>query len=96
MCGAPRPLVEPVALALHRDDLGMGEEAIEDGGGRRRVAEELAPVLRGSVRGISPSWEGRAHPGVRLLQVELGKREKALDGARPCDYNVVTSFGGRS
>jgi len=43
--------VEPVALALHRDDLGMSEEAIEDGGGRRHVAEELAPVLRGPVRG---------------------------------------------
>ena len=43
-------LVQPVALAVQLDDLGVGEEAIEDRGGGRDVAEELAPVLRRSVR----------------------------------------------
>ena len=42
-------LVHAVALALHLDELGVGEEAIEDGGGGGDVAEEDAPVLRGSV-----------------------------------------------
>jgi hypothetical protein len=43
--------VHAVALALHLDDLGVGEEAIEDGGGAWDVAEEDAPVLGGSVGG---------------------------------------------
>ena len=38
--------MQPIALSLHLDDLGVREEAIEDGGRRRDVAEELAPVLR--------------------------------------------------
>jgi hypothetical protein len=44
-----RALMQPIALALHLDDLGVCEEAIEDRGGRRDVPQELAPVLRGSV-----------------------------------------------
>ncbi len=40
--------MKAVALALHLDDLGVGEEAVEDGGGRGDIAEE------------SPqSWVGR-------------------------------------
>jgi hypothetical protein len=35
---APSPLVEPVALSLHWDDLGVGEEAVEDRSRRGHVA----------------------------------------------------------
>ena len=42
-----RALVHAVALALHLDDVGVGEEAIEDRGGRGDVAEEDRP---------SPGW----------------------------------------
>jgi hypothetical protein len=31
-------VMQPIALALHLDDLGVCEEAIEDRGGRRDVA----------------------------------------------------------
>ena len=45
-----RPLVQAIALALHLDDLSVGEKAIEDRGGRGDVAEKLAPVLRWTIR----------------------------------------------
>ena len=44
-----RAVMQPIALALHLDDLGMCEEAIEDRGRRRDVAQELPPVLRGTI-----------------------------------------------
>ena len=43
--------MEPVALALHLDDFGVGEKAIEDGSRSRDVTEELRPVLRRAVGG---------------------------------------------
>ena len=42
--------METVALALHRDDLPVGEEAIEDRRRCRDVSKEVAPVLRRSIR----------------------------------------------
>jgi hypothetical protein len=45
-----RALMQPIALALHLDDLGVCEEAIEDRGRRQDVAQELPPVLRWAVR----------------------------------------------
>ena len=43
--------MHPVALALETKDLGVFEEAIENRGGRGDVAQELTPVLGGSVGG---------------------------------------------
>ena len=43
--------MESVALALELDDVDAGEEAIEDRGGRRYVAEKLPPVFGGSIGG---------------------------------------------
>ena len=52
---------EPVAFALHGNDLGVVQEAVEDGGGPREIAEKLAPILQGTVRGHHNSnqcsWE---------------------------------------
>ena len=48
--GFVRPLVAlPTAIALAGDvdDLGMMQEAIEDGAGRGHVADQLAPILKG-------------------------------------------------
>jgi hypothetical protein len=50
-CGTLGGLVHAVALAVHLDDLGLCEKAVEDGGGRRDIAEEGAPVSCGSVCG---------------------------------------------
>ncbi len=41
--------MESIALDLHLDDLGVGEEPVEDGGRRGHIAEELPPVFRGPV-----------------------------------------------
>jgi hypothetical protein len=37
--------MESVALTLERDDVGVSQEPIQDGGSRRDVAKELAPVF---------------------------------------------------
>ena len=42
-------LPQAVALAGHRHDLGVGQEAIKDRGGGGHVAEKDAPVLRGNL-----------------------------------------------
>ena len=42
---------QAIALARHRDDLHMGEEAIEDRGRCGNVTEKQAPVLRRAIRG---------------------------------------------
>ena len=49
--GRTRPLAQPIALAGHRHDGRVRDEAIEDRGRGRDVAEEDAPVLGRSVRG---------------------------------------------
>src|SRR5688500_9728276 len=46
-----RPLPQPIALAGHLNDGCVREEAIEDRGRGRDVAEENAPVLGRSIRG---------------------------------------------
>ena len=42
---------QPVASALHRDDFGVMEKAIQDGGGGRNVVKELPPFFDGPVGG---------------------------------------------
>ena len=44
-----RALAHPVALALHLDELGVGEEAVEDGGGGGACRRGRRP---------SPGWVG--------------------------------------
>src|SRR5512134_362921 len=66
--------MQAIALALEVDDLGLGEEAIEDGGGRGDVAEEGAPVLGRPV--------GGDHGG-RLLVPANEDLEEVLGGAGP-------------
>jgi hypothetical protein len=44
-----RALMQPIAFALHLDDLSVCEEAIENRGRRRHVAEKLPPVLRRTI-----------------------------------------------
>ena len=44
--GRTRPLAQPIALAGHLHDGRVREEAIQDRGRGRDVAEENAPVLR--------------------------------------------------
>jgi hypothetical protein len=41
----------PVALALEGHDVGVVDEAIDEGGGDHRVAEDLAPGLEAAVAG---------------------------------------------
>ncbi len=43
--------LESVASAVDRDDLGVMEQAVEDGAGGRHIAEQLAPFFDGSVGG---------------------------------------------
>src|SRR5271157_2457165 len=45
------PVAHAIALAGDVDDLGMMQEAIEYGAGRRYVADQLAPILQRSIRG---------------------------------------------
>src|SRR5271166_1314675 len=45
------PDAHAIALAGDVDDLGMMQEAIQDGAGRRHVTNQLAPILQGSIRG---------------------------------------------
>jgi hypothetical protein len=40
---------EPVAASVHGDDVGVVQEAIEDGGGAEDIAQELAPIFQGAV-----------------------------------------------
>ena len=47
--GAVPPSVQAVALALHLDDVGVGEEAAEDRRRRGDIPEKLAPVLCGAI-----------------------------------------------
>jgi hypothetical protein len=42
---------QPVAFAGDLDDLGVLEDAVEDGGGGRNVADQLAPVFQWAVGG---------------------------------------------
>ena len=49
--GPGAPLPEPVALALEGHDVGVVDEAIDEGGGDHRVAEDLAPGFEAAVAG---------------------------------------------
>ena len=40
------PVFEPVAAACDRNVLGVMKEPVKDRGGRRHIAQELAPVLQ--------------------------------------------------
>ena len=42
-------MTKPVAPALHRNDFGMMEEAVQDGRGSRHVAEQFSPLLDRSI-----------------------------------------------
>ena len=44
-------LAEPVRLPTDDDDLGVVEEAVEDGGGAGGVGQEVGPLLEGPVAG---------------------------------------------
>lgn len=44
-------VLEPVAAAGDLDDVGVVQEAVEDGGGGGDVADEFAPLFDGSVGG---------------------------------------------
>jgi hypothetical protein len=44
-------LAGPVALALDGDDVGVVDDAIDEGGGARRVGEDGGPVAEGEIRG---------------------------------------------
>ena len=48
---ASRSLMQPIALPLHLNNFGVGEEAIEDGRRGGDVSQKLPPVLRGTIRG---------------------------------------------
>src|SRR5215204_4154674 len=45
------PLAEAVAFALERDDVGVVDEPVDEGGGDHGVAEDLAPGLKAAVAG---------------------------------------------
>jgi hypothetical protein len=45
-------LVKPVTLAADGNELEVGQEAVEDGGGCENVLEKLRPVLGRSVGGM--------------------------------------------
>ena len=50
--GAPEVAAfEPVGVALDLDDFGVGDEAVDNGGGDGVIAEDLAPAAEGLVRG---------------------------------------------
>jgi hypothetical protein len=49
LVGGPGGVFEPEAPAGEGDDAGVVEEAVEDGGGGRDVADQLAPVLEGPI-----------------------------------------------
>ncbi len=45
------PIFDPVTPAGNVDDLRVMQEAIQDGGGGRNIADEFAPFLDGPVGG---------------------------------------------
>jgi hypothetical protein len=45
------PVLEPIASSRDGDDLGVMQEPVQDRRGRRNIADQLAPVLQGAVRG---------------------------------------------
>ena len=47
---ASRSLMQPIALPLHLNNFGVGEEAIEDGRRGGDVSQKLSPVLRWTIR----------------------------------------------
>ena len=49
--GSGAPFAQPVALALERHDVRVVDEAIDEGGGDHRVAEDLAPGFEAAVGG---------------------------------------------
>jgi len=50
-CECVEAAVEPVARSVDREDLGVVEEAVEDRGGERLVAEGVGPFADGLVGG---------------------------------------------
>lgn len=49
--GPGAPLTQSVALAFERDDVGVVDEAVDEGGGDHRVAEDFAPGFEAAVAG---------------------------------------------
>jgi hypothetical protein len=43
-------VLEPVAVAVDRDDFAVVQEPVEDRGGQDLVAEDLAPFAEGLIR----------------------------------------------
>jgi hypothetical protein len=44
-------MAKAIAFAVDLKDLSLLEETVEDGGGGRHVAKQLAPVLNGTIGG---------------------------------------------
>ena len=49
--GSGAAFAEPVALAFEGDHGGVVDEAVDEGGGDHRVAEDLAPGFKAAVAG---------------------------------------------
>ena len=65
------PVLQPVAAAGDGDDLGMMQEPVEDGGGGRHIADQLAPVLQRPIGGHHRGF-GFVPPHDDLKQVFAG------------------------
>ena len=64
---------QAIASAFERDELGVMEEAIQDGGGGGDIADELAPVFDGTVGG---------HQGRAIFVPSQDDLEEVLPGFR--------------
>src|SRR4051794_23286959 len=73
--GPGAPLAQSVALAFEGHDVGVVDEAVDEGGGDHRVAEDFAPGFEAAVAGdddraafVAPGDEGEEQ--VRGLALE--------------------------
>ena len=82
-----RPLAQPIALAGYLHDGGVREEAIEDRGRGRDVAEKNAPVLGRSIRG--DERRRRFMPTHEDLQEILGRVRSELFHAEVLEHEQV-------
>lgn len=73
---------QAVTAPGHLDDLGPGEQAVEDGSRSRHVSEQFSPVLDGTVRGHE------RRPRLVTAQDDL-KKDLATSGGQFLQSHVV-------